>query len=69
MALVRSREHKVYKTKWNHSCQPRWLPVSQDTLVQEGTHLSHTRYVYQGGTPKISAHMTRTVTSAEQDHP
>ena len=32
MALVWWRQHKVYKTKWSHSCQP----VSHDTLVQEG---------------------------------
>ena len=37
MALVQSRE---YKTNWSHSCQPRWLPVSHDTLVQEGNYLS-----------------------------
>ena len=44
MALVWSRQHKVYKTKQSHSCQPTWLPVSHDTLVQEGNHLSHTRH-------------------------
>ena len=54
MALVRSREHKVYKTKWNHSCQLRWLPVSHNTLVQEGNYLSYTKYIWQGDTPKIS---------------
>ena len=33
IALVRSKQHKVYKTKWSHSCQPRGLPVRPDTLV------------------------------------
>ena len=69
MALVQSRQHKVYKTKWSHSCQPRWLWVSLDTLVQEGNYLSHARHTWQGDTPKIFAHLTKTAVSAEWDHP
>ena len=69
MALVQSRLHKVYKTKWSHSCQPRWLPVSHETLVQEGNYLSHTRHIWQRDTPKIPAHVTRTDTFAQWDHP
>ena len=42
MALVWSRYHKAYKTMWSHSCQPRWLPVSHDTLAQEGNYLADT---------------------------
>ena len=44
MVLVLSRQDKVCTTKWYHSCQPRWLPVSHNTLVQEGNYLSHTRH-------------------------
>ena len=69
MALFQSRWLKVYKIKWSHSCQPRWLPVSHDTLGQEGIYLSQSRHIWQGDTPKISAHMGRTAMSAEQDHP
>ena len=47
----------------------RWLPASHDTLVQEGNYLSHSRHIWQGDTPKISAHMVRTTMSAEWDHP
>ena len=67
--LVGSRQHKVYKTIWSHSCQPRGLPVRPDTLIQEGNYLSHARHIWQGDTPKISAHGNRTASSAEQDHP
>ena len=55
LVLAQSREHKVRKTKWSHSCQPIWLPVSYDTLVQEGNYLSH---AWQGGVLKISVHVT-----------
>ena len=75
MSLVQSRQHKVYKTKWSLSCQPTRLPVSHGTLVQE-RNLHHARHICQGDTPKISAHVTscadilsRTVVSAEWDHP
>ena len=68
MTLVWSRQHKVYKTKWSHSCQPRRLPDSYDTLVQEGNYLSQSRHNWQGDTPKISAHVTRVAVSAERDH-
>ena len=66
MALVQSREPKVHKMKWSHSCQPRWLSVSHDTLVQVGNYLSQSRHIWQGDTPKISAHVIRI---AEWDHP
>ena len=69
MASVQSRQHKVYKTKWSHSCQPKWLSISHDTLVQEGNYLSQSRHIWQGNTPRVSAHVIRTATSAEQDHP
>ena len=69
MALGQSREHKAYKTKWSHSCQPRWLPVSHHTLLKEGNYLSQSRHIWQGDSPKISAHMIRTAMSAEWDHP
>ena len=69
MTLVWSRQHKEYKTKWSHSCQPRWPPVSHDTLVQEGNYLSQSRHIWQGDTPKISSHMIRTAASPEWDHP
>ena len=57
MALVLSKEHKVYEIKWSHSCQPRWLPIIHDTLVQEGNYLSQSRHIWQGDSPKISAHV------------
>ena len=60
MALVRSRRHEVYKAKWSHSCQPRWLPVIQDTLLQQGNYLSQSRHIWQGDTPKISSQVIRT---------
>ena len=66
MALVQPKQHKVYKTKQSHSCQRRWLSVSHDTLVQEGNHLSHARYILQGDTHKISAHVMRTSMTVEQ---
>ena len=69
MALVWSRQHNIYKSKWNHSCQPRWRPVSHDILVQERNCLNQARHIWQGDTPKISAHMIRTAMSAEWDHP
>ena len=53
MAFVRSREHKICKTKWNFSCQSRWLLISHATLVQEGNYLSHAGNIWQRDTPKI----------------
>ena len=41
---------------------------SHDSLFQDENYLNHARH-WQGDTPKISAHMTRTDISAEQDHP
>ena len=69
MALVWSEQQKAYKTKWSHSCQPRWPPASHDTLVQEGNYLSQSKHIWQADTPMISAHLTRTAVSAERDHP
>ena len=69
MALVQSRWHELYKTKWSESCQHRWMPVSHDTLVQDRNHLSHTRHIWQGDTPEISARVIRTAISAALDHP
>ena len=59
--------HKVHKTKWSHSYQPRQLPVSLDTLVPEENYLSHATHIWQGVTPKISAHVVRIAMSAEWD--
>ena len=59
MTLVWSRQHKVYKTNWSHSCQPQWLPASHDTLAQEEKYLSHARHIQQRDTPRISAHVIR----------
>ena len=67
MALVRSRQRKVYTAKWSHSSQPRSLPVSQDTSVQEGNYQSHARHIWQGDTPGISAHVIGRAMCAEQE--
>ena len=69
MSLVRSSSHKVYKTKWSHWYQPRWLPINRVTSVQEGNYWSHTRHIWQGHIPKIHLHMIITARSAEWDHP
>ena len=55
--------------KRSHSCQPRWLPVHLDILVQEGNYLSQSRHVWQGDTFKMSAHMSKVAVSAEWHHP
>ena len=39
------------------------------TLVHEGNYLSHTRHIWQGGTPKVHVHVIRTAVSAEWTHP
>ena len=56
MALVQSRQHKAYKAEWRHSCQPGCLPVSHDTLVQEGNYLSHTTHLARRHTQNICTH-------------
>ena len=66
MVLVWSRQDKIFKTKWHHSCQIRWLPVSYDTLVQEGDYLRH---AWQGGVFRISAHVTWADKSVEVEYP
>lgn len=42
--LVCSKLDKVCETEWYHSCQPRYLPVSHDTFVQEGNYFSHAKH-------------------------
>ena len=69
VALVCSRQYKIYKTKWSHSCQPGWLSVSHDPLVQERNYLSQSKHIWQEDTPKISARVIRTARSAERDQP
>ena len=61
--------HKVHKTKWSHSYQPRQLPVSLDTLVQEGNYLSQSKHIWQEDIPKISAYSIKIAMSAEWNHP
>ena len=34
-----------HKIKWSHSRQPRWLPVSLGTSVQERNYLSYARHI------------------------
>ena len=47
----------------------RWLPVSHDTLVQEGNYRRQSRHIWQGDTPKTAAHVIKRATSAERDQP
>ena len=68
MALVLSRQHKVYKTKLSHLCELKWLLVSHHTLVQEENYLSQSRHIWQGDALKICAHVVRLARSAERDH-
>ena len=65
MALVWSREHNVYKTKWSHSCQLKWLSVNHYTLVQEENHLSQSKHIWQGDT---AAHRVRADMSEKDTH-
>ena len=69
MALVRFRQHTVYKTKWIHLCQLKQLSVSHDTLVQEENYPSQSKYIWQGDTLKMSAHVVSVAMPAEKDHP
>ena len=38
-------------------------------MVQEGNYLSQSRHIWQGDTPKTSAHTIRIATSGKWDHP
>ena len=65
VALVCSRQYKIYKTKWSHSCQPGWLSVSHDPLVQERNYLSQSKHIWQGDT---AAHRVRADMSEKDTH-
>lgn len=68
MVLFWTGEHEVHKTKWSHLCQQRQLSLALMVWFKKKT-ISHARHVWQGDTPKLPAHVTRTGTSAERDHP